>query len=252
MIEKVVEVSNVTKTYGKKENETCAISDVSFSIVKGEFIGIMGPSGSGKTTLLNCIATIDKISTGKIIVNHVELNQLSKKKTALFRRKELGFIFQDFNLLDTLTAYENIAMALTIQRIDADLINTRVVEMAARLEIKKILSKYPYQLSGGEQQRTACARALICNPSLLLADEPTGALDSNSSRALLESFEKINQELRSTILLVTHDAYSASYCNRILFIKDGKVYGELKRDQLNREIFYEQITEVMKKMSGGE
>lgn len=215
----VLEVKNIEKYYGNKSNLTKAIKNISFNVSEGEFVGIMGASGSGKTTLLNCISTIDRVTCGQIIINGQEVTKLKGNKLNKFRREELGFIFQDFNLLDTLTAYENIALALTIQKVKPKEIIMRVNEVAEKLEIKEILNKYPYQISGGQKQRVAAARAIITNPKMILADEPTGSLDSKSARQLLETFEKLNQDLNATILMVTHDAFTASYADRIIFIK---------------------------------
>ena len=249
-MEKILEVKNVEKYYGNKSNLTKAIDNISFDVCKGEFIGIMGASGSGKTTLLNTISTIDKVTAGHIIVKGEDITKLKGNKLNKFRREELGFIFQDFNLLDTLTAYENIALALTIQRVKADEIDKRVNEIAEKLGIKDILKKYPYQVSGGQKQRIACARAIITNPQIILADEPTGALDSKSARQLLETFEYMNKSLNATILLVTHDAFSASYSNRILFIKDGKIFNELIKGNDTRKQFFEKIIEVQTLLGG--
>ena len=207
---KVLEVKNIEKYYGNKSNLTKAIDNISFDVEEGEFVGIMGASGSGKTTLLNCISTIDRVTAGKIIINGEDITTLRGNNLNKFRREELGFIFQDFNLLDTLTCYENIALALTIQRINPKEIDKRVQKIAEKLEIKDILKKYPYQISGGQKQRVASSRAIITNPKLVLADEPTGALDSKSARQLLETFETLNNNLNATILMVTHDAFTAS------------------------------------------
>lgn len=225
----ILKVEKVEKYYGNKDNITKAIDNISFRVDKGEFVGIMGPSGSGKTTLLNCISTIDKVTTGNIIINDKDITKMKSKQLENFRKDELGFIFQDFNLLDTLTAYENIALALTIKGEKPNMIDKMIKEVADNLGITEVLNKYPYQMSGGQKQRVASARAIVTNPSLILADEPTGALDSKSSRLLLDSFEKLNKELEATILMVTHDAFTASYAHRILFIKDGKVFNELVR-----------------------
>lgn len=238
-MEKVLEVKNIEKYYGNKSNLTKAINNISFNIEKGEFVGIMGASGSGKTTLLNCIATIDKVTAGKILINNQDITKLKGNKLNKFRREELGFIFQDFNLLDTLTAYENIALALTIQKVTPKEIETRVKDIANKLNITDILNKYPYQISGGQKQRVASSRAIITNPKLVLADEPTGALDSKSARQLLESFEDLNEKLNTTILMVTHDSFTASYANRILFIKDGKIFNELIKGEDSRKEFFE-------------
>lgn len=247
---KVLEVKNIEKYYGNKSNLTKAIDNISFDVSKGEFIGIMGASGSGKTTLLNCISTIDKVTAGHIIINEQDITRLKGNHLNKFRREELGFIFQDFNLLDTLTAYENIALALTIQKINAKEIDQRVKSIAQKLGIQEILKKYPYQVSGGQKQRIASARAIITNPKLILADEPTGALDSKSARQLLENFETLNQKMEATILMVTHDAFTASYAHRILFIKDGKVFNELVRGKDSRKEFFNRIIEVVTLLGG--
>ena len=249
-MEKVLEVKNIEKYYGNKSNLTKAIDNISFTIEKGEFVGIMGASGSGKTTLLNCISTIDRVTAGKIIINNQDITRLKGNNLNKFRREELGFIFQDFNLLDTLTAYENIALALTIQKVKPKEIEERVQEIAKKLEITDILNKYPYQISGGQKQRVASARAIITNPKLILADEPTGALDSKSARQLLESFENLNQKLSATILMVTHDSFTASYASRILFIKDGKIFNELIKGESTRKEFFEKIIEVQTLLGG--
>ena len=249
-MERILEVQNAEKYYGNKSNLTKAIDNISFNVDKGEFVGIMGASGSGKTTLLNCISTIDRVTAGHIVVNQEDITKLKGNKLNKFRREELGFIFQDFNLLDTLTCYENIALALTIQRVNAREIDKRVNEIAEKLEIKEILKKYPYQVSGGQKQRVASARAIITNPKLVLADEPTGALDSKSARQLLENFEFLNKKLQATILMVTHDAFTASYANRILFIKDGKIFNELIKGNDTRKQFFEKIIEVQTLLGG--
>ncbi len=249
-MEHVLEVRNIEKYYGNRGNVTKAVDDISFNVEKGEYIGIMGASGSGKTTLLNCISTIDSATAGHIIINGRDITALSPKKLSQFRREELGFIFQDFNLLDTLTAYENIALALTIIKTPAKEIDKRVKDVADMLEIREVLAKYPYQMSGGQKQRTASARAIITNPSLILADEPTGALDSKSARMLLESFERLNTELNATILMVTHDAFTASYCERILFMKDGKLFNQLIRGGDTRKEFFNKIIEVVTLLGG--
>ena len=249
-MEKVLEVKNIEKYYGNKSNLTKAIDNISFTIEKGEFVGIMGASGSGKTTLLNCISTIDRVTAGKIIINNQDITRLKGNNLNKFRREELGFIFQDFNLLDTLTAYENIALALTIQKVKPKEIEERVQEIAKKLEITDILNKYPYQISGGQKQRVASARAIITNPKLVLADEPTGALDSKSARQLLESFENLNQKRSATILMVTHDSFTASYASRILFIKDGKIFNELIKGESTRKEFFEKIIEVQTLLGG--
>lgn len=246
----ILEVKNIEKYYGNKSNLTKAIDNISFNVQSGEFVGIMGASGSGKTTLLNCISTIDRVTAGHIIIDGKDITKLKGNHLNKFRREQLGFIFQDFNLLDTLTAYENIALALTIQRVAHKEIDRRVREIAEKLEITDILKKYPYQISGGQKQRVASARAIITNPKLILADEPTGALDSKSARQLLETFETLNSNLKATILMVTHDSFSASYANRILFIKDGKIFNELIKGDDTRKQFFEKIIEVQTLLGG--
>ena len=246
----VLEVKNIEKYYGNKSNLTKAIDGISFNIEEGEFVGIMGASGSGKTTLLNCISTIDRVTAGKIIINNQDITKLKGNKLNKFRREELGFIFQDFNLLDTLTAYENIALALTIQKVNPHEIDKRVKEVAEKLDITGILNKYPYQISGGQKQRVASSRAIITNPKMILADEPTGALDSKSARQLLESFDNLNRKLGATILMVTHDAFTASYADRIIFIKDGKLFNELIKGEDTRKQFFEKIIEVQTLLGG--
>lgn len=246
----ILNVEKVEKYYGGKSCLTKALDQVSFQVNRGEFVGIMGPSGSGKTTLLNCILTIDTVSAGKILINDRDLTQLNSKQLESFRRDELGFVFQDFNLLDTLTAYENIALALTIQKVPASKIDASIRAAAKTLGITDVLQKYPYQMSGGQKQRVASARVLVKNPSLILADEPTGALDSKSSRMLLESFERMNQELQSTILMVTHDSFTASYAHRILFIKDGRLFNEIVRGNASRREFFNQIIDVVTLLGG--
>ncbi len=247
----VLRVTNVEKYYGTKGSLTKALDDISLSVESGEFVGIMGASGSGKTTLLNCISTIDKVTGGSILVNDKEITSLRGKELNRFRRDELGFVFQEFNLLDTMTAYENIALALSIQKVKTTEIERRVKEIAEKLGITEVLSKYPYQMSGGQRQRVACARAVVTNPRLILADEPTGALDSKSARMLLESFGTLNRDMKATILMVTHDAFSASYASRIIFIKDGKVFTEITREeQENRKSFFERIIHVVSLLGG--
>lgn len=246
----ILSVEKIEKYYGNKDNVTKAIDNISFKVDEGEFVGIMGPSGSGKTTLLNCISTIDSVTTGSIIINDKDITRLKSKNLDKFRQNELGFIFQDFNLLDTLTAYENIALALTIKGEKTSQIDGKIKEVAKYLEIEKVLNKYPYQMSGGQKQRVASARAIVTDPSLILADEPTGALDSKSARLLLERFESLNQDLNATILMVTHDAFTASYAYRILFIKDGKIFTELVRGQDSRKEFFNRIMEVITLIGG--
>ena len=242
----LLELHNLKKYYATQK----AVDDISFEVEKGEFIGIMGASGSGKTTLLNCISTIDSATAGHIIINDMDITRLNSKKLSKFRREQLGFIFQDFNLLDTLTAFENIALALTIIKTPVGEIDVRVNQVAKELEIEDVLTKYPYQMSGGQKQRVASARAIVTRPALILADEPTGALDSKSARMLLESFETLNNVLNATILMVTHDAFTASYCHRILFVKDGKVFNELVRGEDTRKQFFNKIIEVVTLLGG--
>ena len=249
-MENILEVKNVEKYYGNKSNLTKAVDNISFNVKKKEFVGIMGASGSGKTTLLNCISTIDKVTTGHILINGDDITKLKGNKLNKFRREELGFIFQDFNLLDTLTAYENIALALAIQKVNVHEIDKKVKDIAKKLEIDNILNKYPCQLSGGQKQRVASARAIITNPKLVLADEPTGALDSKSAKQLLETLTTLNETLDATILMVTHDAFTASYADRIIFIKDGKIFNELIKGDNTRKEFFEKIIEVQTLLGG--
>lgn len=246
----VLKVTNLQKYYGGKGNVTKAIDNINFEVYEGEYIGIMGASGSGKTTLLNCISTIDTPTSGHIFIENEDVTTMKSSALTKFRRDKLGFIFQDFNLLDTLTAYENIALALTITNTSAKKIDAKIKEVANILNITEVLSKYPYQMSGGQKQRVASARAIITNPYIVLADEPTGALDSKSARMLLESFKKLNEELNTTILMVTHDAYTASYCKRMLFIKDGKIFHELIRGNDTRKEFFDKIMEIIALLGG--
>lgn len=218
----ILKIDSIEKYYGSKSSLTKALDDVSFIVEEGEYVAIMGASGSGKTTLLNCISTIDRVTSGHIYVAGQDITKLKGNNLNRFRREELGFVFQDFNLLDTMTAYENIALALSIQGKDAKFIDERIRDMASKLGIEEVLNKYPYQMSGGQKQRVAAARAIITEPKLVLADEPTGALDSKSSKMLLESFKYLNESIPATILMVTHDAFTASYSKRVIFIKDGK------------------------------
>lgn len=246
----ILNVENLEKYYGGKGILTKAIDNISFSVEKGEYIGIMGASGSGKTTLLNCISTIDSATAGNIYINGINITNMKSTELAKFRRKELGFIFQDFNLLDTLTAYENIALALTILKVSPRNIDSYVKSVADILNINDVLFKYPYQMSGGQKQRVAAARAIVTNPSLILADEPTGSLDSKSARNLLENLKKLNEDFHATILMVTHDAYTASYCKRIIFIKDGKIFNEINKGKNNRKQFFDKIMEVVSLLGG--
>ena len=246
----ILQVDDIQKFYGNKGNLTKAIDHISLSVEKGEFLGIMGASGSGKTTLLNCISTIDTVTSGHIYIEGKDITELQGAMLSEFRGKKLGFIFQDFNLLDTLTAYENISLALSIAGMKPGEINERVLQVAKALNIQEVLEKYPYQMSGGQQQRVAAARAIVTNPAIVLADEPTGALDTNSSRMLLTMLTELNEQLDATILMVTHDAFSASYRKRILFIKDGKVFNELHRGEDTRKEFFAKILEVVSVLGG--
>lgn len=250
MEKSILKVQNLQKYYGGTGNLTKAIDNISFEVNPGEFVGIMGASGSGKTTLLNCISTIDTATAGHIFVNSTDITEMHPQKLSRFRREKLGFVFQDFNLLDTLTGYENIALPLTINKTPANKIDGKVTEVARILGVSDVLSKFPYQMSGGQQQRVASARAIITNPTLILADEPTGALDSKSAGMLLESFIRLNTEINATILMVTHDAFSASYSQRILFIKDGKQWNELNRGNDSRKAFYDRIIELLGVLGG--
>ena len=249
-MEPILRIENIDKYYGNKSNLTKALSHLSLNIDKGEFVAIMGSSGSGKTTLLNCVSTIDRVTAGHIYVGKTDITKLKGNHLNRFRREELGFIFQDFNLLDTLTAYENIALALSIQKVSVKEIEKRVQAIAQALNITDVLDKYPYQMSGGQKQRVASARALITDPKLILADEPTGALDSHSSQMLLASLKKLNEQLQTTILMVTHDAFSASYASRVIFIKDGQIFNELRRGNQERKQFFDQIIDVVTLLGG--
>ena len=249
-MDKILQVDNIHKFYGTKGNVTKALNGISFTVERGEYVAIMGASGSGKTTLLNCISTIDNVTSGHIYIGGEDITKINEKKLAKFRREELGFIFQDFNLLDTLTAYENIALALTINDVKGNEIDDLIKEIARRLNIVTVLNKFPYQMSGGQKQRVAAARAIVTHPKLILADEPTGALDSKSAKMLLESLEILNNSMNATIMMVTHDAFTASYANRILFIKDGKIFNELIRGNDSRKEFFSQIIEVVSLLGG--
>ncbi len=250
-MEKLLKVEHVVKYYGSKSMITQALDEVSFEVEEGEFLAVMGASGSGKSTLLNCISTIDTVSSGHIYLSGTDITALPRSKTAEFRQRNLGFIFQDYNLLDTLTIGENIALAPMIGRMERRQIASKVEEVAAALEINHLLDKFPYQVSGGERQRCACARALICRPGLILADEPTGALDSKSSEILLDTLSKLNKERNATIIMVTHDIFSASYCSRILFLRDGRLFDELQRGEKSRWEFFGEILDVVTVLGGG-
>ena len=249
-MESILRIEQIEKYYGNKLNLTKAIDNISFDVDEGEFVAIMGASGSGKTTLLNCISTIDKVTSGHIFVGGEDITNLKGNKLNKFRREKLGFIFQDFNLLDTLTAYENIALSLSIQNVPATKIDEAVKKVATQLGIEEVLNKYPYQMSGGQKQRVASARALVTNPELILADEPTGALDSKSAKMLLERFSHLNKYYKATILMVTHDPFTASYASRVIFIKDGKIFNELNRGDDTRKEFFDKIIDVVTLLGG--
>ena len=249
-MQKTLEIKNLKKYYGTKNNITKAVNDLSLEVEEGEFVAIMGASGSGKTTLLNCISTIDEVTSGHIYIDGKDITELKEKDLAKFRRDNLGFIFQDFNLLDTLTIAENISLALIINKEVVNKVDKKVKDIAEKLDIKEILNKYPYEVSGGQKQRCACARALINKPKIILADEPTGALDSKSSRMLLETMREMNEKLNATILMVTHDSFSASFCKRVLFLKDGKIFNELIRGEKTRKEFFNEILDVLTLLGG--
>ena len=246
----ILKVVGLKKNYGNEPNITHALNGISFEINEGEFVAIMGASGSGKTALLNCISTIDIPTSGHIYLDGKDLLQINDRTLARFRRENIGFIFQDFNLLETLTLQENIALALVINQKDSHYIDERVKEIAAKLGIHDVLGKYPHQVSGGEKQRCACARAIINQPRLILADEPTGALDSNSSRILMETMQEMNRSLDATLLMVTHDVFSASYASRILFLKDGVIWREIYRGSNTRSQFFAQILAIVEELGG--
>ncbi len=246
----VLKIDSLEKYYGNKGNITKAIDNISFDVKESEFLAIMGASGSGKTTLLNCISTIDKVTSGHIYLSDKDITKIKGSKLNDFRRKELGFIFQDFNLLDTLTAKENIALALAINKEKSSNIESKIDRVSKELEINHILNKYPYEISGGEKQRVAAARAIITNPKLILADEPTGALDSKSARMLLEKLENLNDEFKATILMVTHDAFTASYADRIIFMRDGKIFSEIIKGDKTRKEFFQDILDVVTLLGG--
>ena len=246
----VLNVVNLEKFYKNKGSITKAVNHIGFEVEEGEYMGIMGASGSGKTTLLTCISTIDQATAGQIYVNGTDVTKMNEKSLARFRREQLGFIFQDFNLLDTLTGRDNIALALAIIGEKPKAIDRKVDDVAAALGIRDIIDKYPYEMSGGQRQRIACARAIVTRPSLILADEPTGALDSKSAGMFLESLGMLNERMKATILMVTHDAYTASHCRRILFLKDGKIFSELIRGSDTRKEFFDRIMQVVSLLGG--
>ena len=249
-METILAVEHLRRDYGRRGSVTRAVDDVSFTVAKGEFVGVMGASGSGKSTLLNCVATIDTPTAGRILVEGSDVTAMKARELTRFRRERLGFVFQDCNLLDTLTAFENIALALTIRKTPPGEIEGRVRETAELLGLADCLNQYPYQLSGGQRQRTAAARAIITDPALVLADEPTGALDSKSAKLLLDRFEVLNRQRAATILMVTHDAFTASYCHRILFLQDGAIFSQLERGDKSRRDFFREIIGVVTALGG--
>ncbi|HIS52306.1 MAG TPA: ABC transporter ATP-binding protein [Candidatus Onthomonas avicola] len=250
MNDTILQVDDIQKYYGNRGNLTRAVDHISFTVRRGEFLGIMGASGSGKTTLLNCISTIDRVTSGHIYVEGRDITSLRGRQLSDFRGQKLGFIFQDFNLLDTLTAGENIALALSIAGLRPAEVEQRVREVAQALNIAGELDRFPYQMSGGQQQRVAAARAVVTQPAMVLADEPTGSLDSHAARMLLTLLTELNERLGATILMVTHDAFSASYCRRILFIRDGTLFHELNRGTDSRKEFFTKILDVVSVLGG--
>ena len=253
-METILRVESLTKHYGKEPNITKALNDISFQVVKGEFLGIMGSSGSGKTTLLNCLATIIKPTDGSIQIQEKDLGQLKGSQLADYRGKEIGYLFQNFELLDNLTAKENILLPLSLHKVDANESKVRLELLSQYLDISELLDKFPSQLSGGQRQRVAAARALILDPKIVFADEPTGALDSKNATILMQKLSEMNQVEETTILMVTHDSVAASFCNRILFIQDGKLFHEIRRDypRESQEDFYHRILKVMAALAGGD
>ena len=253
-METILRVESLTKHYGKEPNITKALNGISFQVVKGEFLGIMGSSGSGKTTLLNCLATIIKPTDGSIQMQEKDLGQLKGSQLADYRGKEIGYLFQNFELLDNLTAKENILLPLSLHKVDANESKVRLELLSQYLDISELLDKFPSQLSGGQRQRVAAARALILDPKIVFADEPTGALDSKNASILMQKLSEMNQMEKTTILMVTHDSVAASFCNRILFIQDGKLFHEIRRDypRESQEDFYHRILKVMAALAGGD
>ncbi|MFJ7951959.1 ABC transporter ATP-binding protein [Lysinibacillus sp. NPDC096418] len=246
----LLKVQNVGKVYGKGANTFTALSNITFEVEKGEFVGVMGPSGAGKSTLLNVLATIDTPTSGDIVIGEANLAHMKDAELADFRRDNLGFIFQDYNLLDSLTVRENIVLPLAIAKVSAKEINTRVNKIAELFGISNLLDKFPYQISGGQKQRTASSRALVTEPQIIFADEPTGALDSKSATDLLESLSDLNKSQSSTIMMVTHDAFAASFCQRILFIQDGQLSKEIYRGTQTRKQFFQEILQVLAGIGG--
>lgn len=246
----ILSIRSVEKVFGSRDSVTRALNGISLDVMPGEFLSIMGPSGSGKSTLLNCISTIDTVTSGSILVGGKDITSMSRCQLSKFRRDDLGFIFQDSNLLNTLTGFENISLALSIKGVSARKIPAMVNQISTRLGVDGVLNKFPYQMSGGQRQRIAAARAIVGDPKIILADEPTGALDSRSATILLEIMEMLNQQMSATILMVTHDAFAASYTNRVLFIKDGSVFNELLRGDESRDRFFARIMEVVSFLGG--
>ena len=253
-METILRVESLKKHYGKEPNITKALNGISFQVVKGEFLGIMGSSGSGKTTLLNCLATIIKPTDGSIQMQEKDLGQLKGSQLSDYRGKEIGYLFQNFELLDNLTAKENILLPLSLHEVDANESKVRLELLSQYLDISELLDKFPSQLSGGQRQRVAAARALILDPKIVFADEPTGALDSKNATILMQKLAEMNQVEETTILMVTHDSVAASFCNRILFIQDGKLFHEIRRDypRESQEDFYHRILKVMATLAGGD
>lgn len=246
-----IRVCDIEKYYGTGRTVTKAVDRVSFTVEQGEFVGVMGASGSGKTTLLNMLSTIDRVTAGHIYYENTDITELSEDQVAEFRKKNLGFVFQEYNLLDTLTLEENVMLAMSLRKEKKSVIEKQCQDMLRLLGIEEVKNQFPYQVSGGQKQRCACARTLVNHPKLILADEPTGALDSRAAQTLLETFTKLNRELKATIFMVTHDAFSASYCGRILFLKDGKIFHELIRGEKTRREFLNEILDVLS-LTGGE
>ena len=246
----ILKIEKLEKIYGLRGNVYKALDGVSFDVSEGEFLGIMGPSGAGKSTLLNIISTIDKPTSGNVVINGQNIISMKKDELSKFRRDRLGFVFQEYNLLDTLTVKENIALPLSLANVSYREINRRAKEVSLNLEIIDILDKFPYEISGGQRQRAAAARAIIADPALILADEPTGALDSRSSETLLSTLKNINENMNVTVLMVTHDPFAASYCKRILFIKDGRIFNEIVKGEDERKKFFTRILDVLAVLEG--
>ena len=250
----ILEIDSLKKYYGKQGNQTKALNGITFQVMEGEFLGIMGSSGSGKSTLLNCIATVIQPSSGRILMRGRQIQSLKGKKLAQYRGREIGYLFQNFELIDNLTGRENIMLPMSLHNVpDGESQRQRLTRLASYLEITDVLDKFPAQMSGGQKQRVAAARALIMDPGIILADEPTGALDSKNAKTLMKKLSGLNEEENATILMVTHDSNAASYCKRILFIQDGQIFHELRRDtpEETRQEFYERILKVMSQLGGG-